>query len=211
MLLSDLSHSPSFTALISRHPWPRRLLTLPLALLGLYIASFPGEHAEWVPWSNSMQQLSHYIFPPHVHVPKRYTALGLDMIILCIFLSPRTKDVLSSRLFLWFGKQSFAVYLIHGTLLRVPLMWMLYGITGQPWEEKIGEDGEVIRPEWLHRRTGVGFWVSIVAWIGLVYVCASLWTRYVDPWCARVTEWLEGKVGERAGEKEYIPMAVTPA
>jgi hypothetical protein len=46
---------------------------------------------------------------------------------------------------------------VHGTLLRTVLCWMLYGITGQPWEGDIvdekgnpmGTDGDPVRVEGL--------------------------------------------------------------
>ncbi|KAJ5134462.1 hypothetical protein N7448_000519 [Penicillium atrosanguineum] len=200
MLLSDLSHSITLKNWIENHPYGRKMITAPLAIFGLLIASYPGDHPEWSGWSNTMFDIAQYIFPPEVNVGKRYTAIGIDMIILAIYFSPSTKHFLANRLLLWLGKQSFAVYLVHGTMLRVILVWMLYGITGQPWEGAEADTDDVrdwlpIRPPWVVA-------ISIPIWIGMVYAVAAAWTAYVDPLCARMTQKLEKAVfvdDEQAG------------
>ncbi|KAL5355384.1 acyltransferase family-domain-containing protein [Aspergillus floccosus] len=199
MFLSDLSYEAAWRDFIDRHRWPRRIVAGFLAITGLLIAGYPGEHPEWATWSDIMYKAAQYIFPPEVNIGKRYTAVGVDLIIFAIYISPSTKEFLSSRLLLWLGKQSFAVYLVHGTLLRTVLCWMLYGISGQPWEEIVDEngnpiydeDGNRVLPPWLPIRPPWVVAISIPAWIALVYFCASLWTNYVDPFCARITQKIE--------------------
>ncbi|OJJ48491.1 hypothetical protein ASPZODRAFT_14626 [Penicilliopsis zonata CBS 506.65] len=196
MLLCDLSYNASFKEFVHNHTWGRRLISIPLAILGLLIASYPGEHPEWSEWSNEMWRRSSYLFPPNVNVGKRYTAIGIDMVICAIYLSPSAKDILSNRLFLWFGKQSFAVYLVHGTLLRTVLVWMLYGITGQPWEEVTDAEGTIVPPPYIPIRPAWVVFTCIPVWIVIVYICATLWTGYVDPFCASLTQKLENLVFE---------------
>jgi hypothetical protein len=181
------------------------MITAPLATIGLLVASYPGDHPEWIGWSSAMFDLAQYIFPAGVNVGKRYTAIGIDMIILAIYLSPSTKDFLANRLLLWLGKQSFAVYLVHGTMLRVILVWMLYGITGQPWEG--GEASTDDEREWLPIRPRWVIAISIPVWIGLVYAVAAAWTAYVDPFCARMTQKLERAVFVE-DEKGDVPFPV---
>jgi len=208
VLLSDLSYDLKFKDILDRYTWSRRFVALFLTVAGLFIASYPGEHPEWAPWSNMMLRYANYMFPPDVNIGKRYSAIGIDMIIFAIFITHRTKDVLSNRLFLWFGKQSFAVYLVHGTLLRVPLVWMLYGISGQPWEVTKDADGKDIQPPWLPIREPWVVSIAIPCWIVLVYICASLWTNYVDPFCARMTQKLEAQFFEQ--DEKSAPPPVLP-
>ncbi|KAJ9196538.1 hypothetical protein DTO166G4_4615 [Paecilomyces variotii] len=208
MLLCDLSYDLNFKEFVDTHSWLRKIVAASVCAFGLFVAGYPGEHPEWSGWSNAMLWLSNYIFPPEVNIGKRYTAIAADCIIFAIFISPGVKEFLSSRLLLWLGKQSFAVYLVHGTLLRVPLVWMLYGITGQPWEETVDADGNVIPPPWLHIRPPWVVAISIPCWIVLVYICASLWTNYVDPFCARMTQKLENLMFEE-DEKPHPPMPLT--
>lgn len=208
MLLSDFSYHAPLKDWIEDHPRGRKMLTIPLTIIALFLASYPGEHPEWAGWSNAMLEASQYIFPPDVNVGKRYTALAIDMIILAIFFSPSTKDFLSSRLLLWLGKQSFAVYLIHGTMLRVVLCWMLYGISGQPWEgpEALTDD---VRDDWLPIRPPWVVAISIPVWIGMVYFLAALWTAYVDTFCASLTQKLE-RAAFVEDEKTPLPLQSVP-
>lgn len=215
MFLSDLAYETSFKELVENHSWARKMVSVPLAILGLLIASYPGGHPEWSTWSNYMYQAALYIFPPDVNIGKRYTAVGIDMIIFAIFISPSTKDFLSSRMFLWFGKQSFAVYLVHGTLLRTVLCWMLYGITAQPWNETVDENGAPVQPPWIPIRPPWVVAISMPCWIVLVYICASLWTSYVDPFCAKITQklekivFIEDEKTEQALPLNSVPMRTT--
>lgn len=203
MLLSDLSYTTTFKSWVDAHPVGRKMISIPLTIIGLFIASYPGEHPEWSSWSNAMFKLAEYIFPPEVNIGKRYTALAIDLIIFAIYISPSTKDFLSNRLLLWLGKQSFAVYLLHGTLLRVVLVWMLYGISGQPWEG--GEAATDDERDWIPLRPPWVVGICIPIWIGIVYACAAAWTAYVDTFCASMTQKLERAVCEK-DEKTPLPL-----
>ncbi|OQE20320.1 hypothetical protein PENSTE_c013G01085 [Penicillium steckii] len=211
MMLSDLSYEAAFKQFVEDHKWGRRVVAFFLWTAGLLICSYPGKHPEWATWSQAMKDAATYIFPPDVDIGRRYSALGVDLIIAAIYISPSVKDFLSSSLLLWLGKQSFAVYLVHGTLLRTVLCWCLYGITGQPWEGQptdgngnpiLDEKGEPLHPQWIPIRPPWVVAISIPAWIVLVYICASLWTNYVDPFCARVTQKLEKRVFQQDEKSE---------
>lgn len=210
MFLSDLAYEPSFKEFIEKRTWTRKIIALPLFITGLLIASYPGENPEWAHWSNTLYKTAHYLFPPEVNIGKRYTALGIDLIIFAIYISPSTKSFLSNPLLLWLGKQSFAVYLVHGTLLRTVLCWMLYGITAQPWAPKFDEKGEFAEPPWIPIRGPWVVGIAIPVWIGIVYVCAAAWTKYVDSFCARVTQWLEGVMFMEDEKVEGLPLGAMP-
>ena len=212
MLLVDLAHYPPYQRFLSTRTKLSTCLSIPLILLGWYLISYPDDHADWSSWSLTLYNISPYIFPSGVtNLSKRYTALGVDIVAFGIQACHPAKHVLSNRFFLWLGKNSFAVYLIHGTLLRTVLAWMLYGITGQPFDttmttfvnEETGESWEVPIGPWLPRRAhGVLFWIIIGIWLAIVYFCAQMWTDYVDAWCGRITKKLEEHVFLAEGEKE---------
>lgn len=159
-------------------------------------------------WSRMMGEYSSYIFPRDNDTPRFYTAIGLVFISLGIHFSPLAKNALSSKYLLWFGKNSFAVYLIHGSLLRSLMVWMYFGIH-KP-EDVIVDGGGVEPGPPLKICGNARFWFWMPIWLGIVYTLASLWTKYVDLWCARVTERLVRHVFEDpqvdlSSEKRLLP------
>ncbi|KAF3480618.1 uncharacterized protein GIQ15_05965 [Arthroderma uncinatum] len=147
MLLSDIASNHPEQSYLSSRRWLRRALCATAIFFGLWAASYPEHDPERCGWSNILLEGSKYMFPPGVNLGKRFTALGVDLIILGIFLSPTIKNILSNRFFLWFGRNSFAVYLTHGTLLKTVLTWMVYGnITGEPWVVTKNDKGEDVFP-----------------------------------------------------------------
>ncbi|KAF2842919.1 hypothetical protein M501DRAFT_1053710 [Patellaria atrata CBS 101060] len=206
MFLCDLSDHPPVQHFITSRRWVRVILSPALLFIGLYLASFPDGRFHWVRWSADLERLGHAIFPRDVSLQKRFTGLGCHFIMSGIFLSPTLRDILSNRLFLWLGRNSFAVYLTHGTLLRVVLAWMIYGISGQPWVETKNEKGEVVPPTPLPRVGHLGFVIALSIWFPLVYTVGHMWTTYVDSWCAKITHKLERLTFE---EDEKAPLLVT--
>ncbi|KAK2787279.1 hypothetical protein FQN53_005438 [Emmonsiellopsis sp. PD_33] len=207
MFLSDMANDQQTQKFIASLGWTRRIFCATLALVGLFVASFPGERPEFCGWSRFLLDVAGVIFPNGVNLGKRFSALGLDLIIIAIYISPSTKSFLSKRLFLFLGRNSFAVYLVHGTLLRVVLTWMIYGISGQPWVYTKNKDGEIVPPAWLPRGGPMTFAISIPIWIAIVYTVAHLWTTYVDSFCARLTHRVEQHVFEQQEKQpESLPL-----
>jgi peptidoglycan/LPS O-acetylase OafA/YrhL len=189
MFLADLSTHPPVQQWSNSRPWTRTILSPLLLILGLCLASYPEKHHEWSSWSSWLKTLSTYILPEGHDTARFFTGFGLEFITLSIIFSPRLKDLLSNRYFLWLGKQSFGVYLIHGPLLRWILAWCLYGITlPAPVQDE--------KHEWrpgpnLKLRGPLVQAICIPPWLLLLYALAHLWTKYVDPLCARWTAAIE--------------------
>ncbi|EZG18142.1 hypothetical protein A7C99_4580 [Trichophyton rubrum] len=206
MMLSDIASNHPENSYISSRPWLRRAICWVAIALGLWSASYPEHDVDRCGWSNILLESSKYMFPPNVNLGKRFTALGVDLIILGIFLSPSIKNVLSNSFFLWFGRNSFAVYLTHGTLLKTVLTYMVYGnITGEPWVVTKNENGEDVLPPWFTRGSPGVFAICIPIWLVIVYTIAHFWTTYVDSFCARVTQRLESLAFESDNEKTQLP------
>jgi hypothetical protein len=187
--LSDLSQEPSHQAWLSARKWPGRTLSPVLIGIGLVLASYPEKNPQWMPWSASMEKVGHYIFPMEAEFPRYYSGLGLVFLTFGIHFSSSVKDFLSNKYLLWFGKNSFAVYLIHGTLLRTILVWMIFGVRLPADVRK--EDGTMVPGPPLQQgnRAAWYFWVPI--WLVILYSCANFWTKHVDPFCARLTFTIE--------------------
>jgi peptidoglycan/LPS O-acetylase OafA/YrhL len=199
--LSDLSQHPPHIAWCQSKKWLSRILSPILIVIGLLLASYPEDKAQWMTWSRYMGHTSIYIFPKDNETPRYYSGIGLEFIALGIHFSPSAKKVLSSKYLLWFGKNSFAVYLLHGALLRSVLVWMLFGFSVPP--DIIKEDGRhepAPKMKFTASRARWYFWLPI--WFVMLYYIANLWTKYVDPWCARVTERFVKYVFEDPAEQQ---------
>ncbi|KAI0123570.1 acyltransferase family-domain-containing protein [Xylariales sp. AK1849] len=201
VFLCDLQNHPTANDFIASRPRTCRLLATVFLLSGCFVASYPEGHPEWMAWSAWLHRLLVNILPKDPDFPRFGSGLGLELITLGIHFSPFLKDVLSGKYLLWLGKQSFAVYLLHGPLLRWVLCWMVYG-TRLP-ADIINDNGEAV-PGQLHFPGGYRLLMWLPIWIPLNYGVALMWTTYVDPWCAQITEQVVGHVKESFDEKEGI-------
>lgn len=206
MFLCDLSCHLPFRELINKWNRTRKTVMITCFALGWYVAGYPGEHHEWAAWSQQLRWIGQFFMPPdeHLNWGKRYSAIGWQLIAFAIVLSPGLQEMFSNRMFMWFGKQSFAVYLLHGTLLRGVLARMVYGFSTDAYHVTQNEKGEDIH-HWLPRAGHGTFAIAIPIWFVMVYGCAHLWTTYVDPACARWTAKLEKLTFEQEDEKSALP------
>lgn len=161
-----------------------------MIILGLYFCSYPEENPEWAPWSNSMLQFGHWIFPAGVEYSRYYPGMGADIVATGVMFNATAKKILSHRFLCWMGKLSWPVYLLHAPLIRTVLTWVLFGASVRPQQGK-DANGNQLPPGWLPIANN---WVVVFA-IPLFYVflyrVAGLWASYVDPWCTKVTQHFE--------------------
>ncbi|KAI0165182.1 acyltransferase 3 [Hypoxylon sp. FL1284] len=198
VFLCDLQNHPPATEWLTRRTRLSRVLAGIFLILGLYVASYPEGHPEWMTWSKYQHKVLKQILPKDPDFPRFASGIGLELITLGLHFSPGLRDVLSSKYLLWFGKQSFAVYLLHGPLLRSVLCWMVYGIHVPP--SITNDKGEVVHGTLMFPGT-LRLMFFLPFWLPLNYGAAMLWTGYVDPWCANLTEKIVGKVMLARDEK----------
>ena len=206
-LLAELSlHRPTQDFLASRARLFSYLVAPLILLTGLFLGGYPHEHEDWQPWSWWLHNTfvdpagdgsrGSLIVPLGTYPPRRFSSFMVQSCAVSIFLSPPFREALSHRLLLWLGRHSFAVYLVHGTILRTVGIWIVYGVTGEPWAPVTGqnEDGTDREQEWLHPLSAHRKPVAIVVFVALTYLAAWAWMKWVDAACARATQWLEDRV-----------------
>jgi len=183
MFLACLStHQPALNY-IHKHGCFEKLIAPLLIAIGLFIASFPEGQHERMRWSNALYNALMVVLPPDADIPRFSSGIGLEFISLGIVFSQTAQKFLSSRFLLFLGEHSFAVYLLHGTLLRIVLCWLLFG-TLIPLDV-VNEYGQIVPGAPLSM---IGFpsqLIAIAAWFVLLYGIATRWTAWVDPMCAR--------------------------
>lgn len=179
-----------------------------LIFSGLYLGSFPSGHHEYMPWSqqlfdifvnpdpkNPENNIGSLFVPSGTKAGSRLSTVGVQFCAIAIFLSPFLQDALSRPWLMWLGHHSFAVYLVHGTILRTVGIWIVYGLDTSAWHPGgKNEDGSPRLEQFLLPK-GRGYkQVAVIIFTALTYFTAWVWMKYIDQACARATQWLENHV-----------------
>jgi len=204
VLLCDIGSEMDFRDFVNSRPRARRFVQTFLIILGLYVGSFPEGNIGWAGWSRQLDRLNPYLFPSHTDPTKRWSAIAWHMIVVGFWLSPTLQSMFSNKLFMWLGRNSFAVYLTHGLLLRTVLVRFIYGWTGASFSKEEVKDGEPIF-HWVPKSQNWLVWmIAIPLWYVILYTVAHLWTTHVDSWCAKATKWLETNMFESEEHEKSV-------
>ncbi|KAF2645448.1 hypothetical protein P280DRAFT_465281 [Massarina eburnea CBS 473.64] len=178
-------------------------------LLGGWFASYPEANMEALAWSRNLHAFYVAILPPNPDIGHFSSSFGLMFIAFGIVLSPFLQKALSSKYLLFFGRMSFAVYLLHHSMMKTVLAWMLYGVHTKPAHMNDKNQPEITRLEYPGHPTLL-MWC--IVWWPMLYGVAYLWTQHVDPRCERLAnklvEWMKLDSGKQSNG--YLPMAPLP-
>ncbi|EER39968.1 conserved hypothetical protein [Histoplasma capsulatum H143] len=182
-----------------------------LILVGLLICSFPQDNHQWTGWSFAMRRLMLSITPVHAErfIGRYWVNIGCTVLMTGVFFSRNARRLLTHPLFNFLGRCSFPVYLLHNTLLRSLLVWMVYGASAASAEEwgRKNQDGS---PAQLRRGGTATFVVAVPVFYAVLYAVAWAWMERVDPLCARIVGWMrermfaeEVELGEGDGDRGW--------
>lgn len=172
-----------------------------LILIGMFMSSYPQDAPEHAAWSHTMARFMHKLVPKDADVRRYWDSLGASSVLLGIFFSRNARRVLTSSVFNFLGRVSFPVYLLHNTLIKSVLTWMIYlpSAMNPPRDEK-GEQMDLQRGSTTHIFIAVGVFYYIL------YRMALLWVVYIDPLCAKVVNaslrWAYGESPSHNGSLE---------
>lgn len=178
---------------------------IPLAIFGLYLCSFPNEFADFAPWSSQLLALGNRIVPG-TDLGRFWPGIGAQLLAFAILFSPQLKGLLSHPAFLWLGKVSFPIYLLHGPLMRSVLAWMLFAREKYYQKEQMSESEGIYTIERLSLPSTITFlFVLPVFWCFLLAV-AHFWAVKVEPCFGWATKQLEDYVFDRQGRPAILPV-----
>ncbi|KAH0548048.1 hypothetical protein GP486_008211 [Trichoglossum hirsutum] len=190
ILLAELSQHP-ITHRLSSHSSYGSIPPILLFLSGLYCCSFPEHHPDWSPWFFPLYEFGAKHFPAGAEISRNWNLVGAHLVIVGVVFSQHLMRALSHPIFLFLGGISFPLYLLQGPTIRSVLSWVLFGFASPVTLEEALEGGDVliksVRPipsTWI-------VCVVLVFYFGFLFWVSNLWSTYVDPYFAWVTQQME--------------------
>lgn len=202
--LAEFSLSSAAGHLSSVSPY----ISPPIAIFALVLMSHPGDNPEAAPWSASLQHFGEITFGDY-SIHRLYGTIGGVLLLASIIISPHARHALSRPPLRWLGKISFAIYLLHGTILRSLFAWMLFcGSEMQEFQDMEQPSGW---PEGFlvpHMRyplpSTLRCVVATVVSLAAILFVSHLWNLKIEPWCASLTGLVEKLVKGDLSTREAL-------
>lgn len=168
--------------------------------------SFPAEFQNQTGWTNFLLKLHYKIFPTGAFLDRSWPATGSTLLCFTIIMSPHLRKILSHRSFLWLGKISFPLYLLHGSFMRSILAWMLFANQElREYQEVNGADTYVVMKYPLPSATT--FYIVMPIFFPLIFASTHLWAQRVEPHFGVITKRAEDIL---CGKKAVTKPSVLP-
>ncbi|OCT48985.1 hypothetical protein CLCR_04854 [Cladophialophora carrionii] len=190
--LGELSLSNIPMALAPYSPY----LSPPVIFLSLFLMSYPGSYAESASWSIWLRDFATSYFPNHTlgAIERIYGSLGGILLVAGIIISPHARWTLSRPPLLWLGRVSFAIYLLHGMVLRTIFAWVLHLGQSRVIVSGQGENGHAILVERYPLPGSFQRFLATAVMGVCVGVASHFWNLNLEPFFAKMTSRLEGIV-----------------
>jgi hypothetical protein len=139
------------------------------------------------------------------NLQRLYSTMGGSLLILSLLLSPQLRHLLSHRYLVFLGGISYALYLLHATLMRSALGYIIYTIPRRT-ERKVvvvNHKGEQLRIDTVITEVWRGWGIVrsflFGAWMVGLLGLAHLWRRRIDTFSLVVAKRLEEVVSGKRG------------
>lgn len=179
-------------------------LTPPLAVFSLVLMSYTQHAPKLQPWSRVLHAFGTNYLPGDAEdsLDRTYGGIGGALLLASIIISPHARFALSRKPLKWLGKVSFAIYLLHGTVLRTVFSWILF--FGQDLQEFVEQDQHGFsHSEWKYVVPGAlhcGF-ATAFSLVSILFV-SHMWSIKIEPVLAKITTKLEKLVTGRLSSQD---------
>lgn len=105
-------------------------------------------------------------------------------------LSPHFRRALSNRYLLWLGKISFPLYLLHGTVMRTVLTWLLFSRSElSAMRQGAGDETKLLMRYPIPGYTM--FFITMPVFFVILFGLTHLWAQKVEPHFGTITKMAE--------------------
>ncbi|KAL8699483.1 MAG: hypothetical protein Q9224_001389 [Gallowayella concinna] len=197
IILAELNHSEYPLRFSKLSP----ILAPPLVVCGLVLMSFPSQFQDWAPWSDFLQRMFFKIAPRNAEMSRFWPTIGAQVLTFTVVMSPHLRRALGHRWFLWLGKISFPLYLLHGSFMRSILAWMLFS---RQHLTEIEEEGHKYTRYPLPGR--LTFVVVMPIFMLLLFTATHFWAIKVEPHFGKITKMAEDIMFGKSEHNTALPL-----
>ncbi|KAL8716378.1 MAG: hypothetical protein Q9220_000285 [cf. Caloplaca sp. 1 TL-2023] len=173
----------------------------PLVICALMLMSFPSQFQDWARWSDILLQGFRKIAPVNAEVSRFWPTLGAQLLTITIVMSPHLRRFFGHRWFLWLGKISFPLYLLHGSFLRSILAWMLFA------RSRLTEVEEEGKKHMRYPLPGIPtFLAAMPVFMVILFTATHFWAIKVEPYFGIMTKTAEDIMFGKGEKNPALPM-----
>lgn len=178
-----------------------RLFAPPLVICSLVLMSYPSQFQDWAPWSDFLTRGFMKIAPVNAEKMRFWPTLGAQLFVFTIVMSPHLRRFLSHRWFLWLGKISFPLYLLHGSFMRSVLAWLLFS------RQQITEIEEEGQKHMRYPLPGVPTFVIVMpVFFVILFTATHFWAVKVEPYFGVMTKTAEDIMFGKSERSSALPI-----
>ena len=197
IILAELNHSAYPLRFARFSPF----FAPPLVICALILMSFPSQFQDWATWSNLLLRWYWRIAPQNAELMRFWPTLGAQLLTFTVVMSPHLRRGLSHRWFLWLGKISFPLYLLHGSFMRSILAWLLF------CRSKLTEIEEEGHKYMRYPLPGAAtFIVAMPIFFLILFTATHLWASKVEPHFGTITKTAEDTMFVRGDKNLTLPI-----
>jgi peptidoglycan/LPS O-acetylase OafA/YrhL len=160
-------------------------------VMGLFIAGWPEAHFDKDPFLSGLPLITpKHLTVDHVQVKWYWLGIAAVQIVWCIYKSPALQRIFTTKLALYLGDISYAIYIVHYHLtlsLGPRIHKYANGVFGMVDD----------RASHMTHFVAVVFELSVILFVA--FWEADLFMRYVDRPCVRFAKWFEIQVRVQSG------------